>query len=258
MNIACDVPLIRDLLFGETCKRDPKRLLHFLAHNETLPLIFAFNKSWSLPGIFIRFFTRSGFTHVGFLHPMSIMLEKLIFIDALPSKNEVCYKKYAQKSAIFSIPWIRKALKFLDASWKFTDINDRNGQNVVFAKIELPAPNALVSIAFYEYLAISRRPYNYLGVIGFVLPIFVSNGGYFCSEGIWEGIRFSDARLSSIPGWKLSPDELLDQLRLFDGFEILYEDKIYKITEQKLLSTLSPYLDWYLDFVQAFDSNVEK
>ena len=70
------------------------------------------------------------------------------------------------------------------------------------------------AIHFYRWLADRQFPYNYLGVIGFVLPFFTSNGGFFCSEGCWEGLVFAGIAPKDIPGWKVSPDRFKEQIEL--------------------------------------------
>jgi hypothetical protein len=80
---------------------------------------------------------------------------------------------------------------------------------------------------FYRYLADRKFPYNYLGVIGFVLPFFTSNGGFFCSEGCWEGLVFAGIAPADIPGWKVPPDRFEDQIRLL-GASLVQVNKTKK------------------------------
>lgn len=86
--------------------------------------------------------------------------------------------------------------------------------------LEVPNKAYDLAVEFYRFLAERKFPYNYLGVIGFVLPFFTSNGGFFCSEGCWEGLVFAGVAPKDIPGWKVSPDRFRDQLQLLGAEKI--------------------------------------
>lgn len=247
----CEFHLFRELI---THKKDFFSQLYKLVEQSNfsrkVPLIFLFSKGLGFPGIFIRFFTRSKYTHTGFIHPGSVTVTAPILIEAFPSKIAPCKNKYGQSTTWFSIPLLKHLIKPFDTSWKFTSIYDHS-ESVDLVKVEVALPKAILINLFYEYLAVTRRSYNFLGVIGFVIPLFISNGGYFCSEGIWEAFRFVDDSLRKIPGWKLSPDKLLDAFRLLDKehFEIIWSGKPNQAASVLEINTLlKQHYNWYFDF----------
>ena len=174
----CEFALFREIIseyshFVEVLSKQEKQVLH-----QRVPLVFLFSKGLGFPGIFIRFFTRSKYTHTGFVHPGSVARTIPILIEAFPTKFEPCKEKYGQDTTWLSIPLLKHLIKPFDVSWKFTSIYD-HGETFDLVKVEVPIFKAILITLFYEYLAISRRSYNFLGVIGFVIPVFISNGGYF-------------------------------------------------------------------------------
>lgn len=131
---------------------------------------------FSLFSKLIKFFTRSRYSHI------AIQLSDQLLIEAW-KKGRVAY-------------------------WDYSTFSNHT-HNTPYAVYSLPVTETIYNkaIDFYTYLADRKVLYNYLGVLGFVIPVFTSNGGYFCSEGCWEGLVFADRdTFGKIPGWKVSPD----------------------------------------------------
>lgn len=125
----------------------------------------------------IKFFTRSTFSHVAVFDK-----EKGCLIEAWGNIKHGVYWQYS-------------SLK------KHTE-----GTPYEIYSIEVNKKQYKEAMRFYRFLADRCFPYNYIGVIGFVLPFFTSNGGFFCSEGCYEGLAFSGFAPKEVPGWKFSPD----------------------------------------------------
>lgn len=124
----------------------------------------------------VKFFTRSKYSHI------AVQLSDQLLIEAWKKGGVIC--------------------------WDYSTFS-RHTPGTPYVVYALPVTETVYNKAvdFYTYLADRRMPYNYLGVLGFVLPIFTSNGGYFCSEGCWEGLVFADrCMFGGVPGWKVSPD----------------------------------------------------
>lgn len=117
--------------------------------------------------------------------------------------------------------------------WNYFTLYDHNPGTVIHVW-ELPVSEKQYDYAmkFYHYLAQNKTPYNWFGVIGFVIPVFTSNGGYFCSEGAVEGLKFGHIIDPEIKGWKINPDDFEQLLRLMNARHIkdliIRHDEKYK------------------------------
>jgi len=147
-------------------------------------LRFVLFRGISLLSKSIRFFTRSNYSHAAILDK-----EKQKLIESWSS-----------------IPHVH---------WRYSDFSAHT-PGTPYEIWELPVEDEQYERAmhFYRWLADRKFPYNYLGVIGFVLPFFTSSGGFFCSEGCWEGLVFAEIAPKDIPGWKVSPDRFKEQIEL--------------------------------------------
>ena len=77
----------------------------------------------------------------------------------------------------------------LHVYWRYSDFSAHTpGTPYEVWELQVKDEQYEKAMSFYRWLADRKFPYNYLGVIGFVLPIFISNRGFFCSEGCWEGL----------------------------------------------------------------------
>lgn len=166
------------------------------------PLVYCILDTKTFVGNVIKFFTRSSFAHTAIWD----------------YENDV---------------WIEPSGKF--NHWRFN--SEYLATYKPSAYLEVYALNVEkkyyhYAMRFYRYLAEINCPYNWLGVIGFVLPFFTSNGGYFCSEGCWEGLRFAKYVPSLIPGWKFSPDEFRDFL-LTQRADELYSGSFLRFKKTK-------------------------
>ncbi len=138
----------------------------------------------------IKFFTRSEYSHI------AVLLQDNTLIEAW--------------GKIPDVKWMYSSFKAHTVGTPF----DVYG-------IELARKEEELAIRFYKFLAETNVRYNWLGVVGFVLPFFTSSGGYFCSEGCWEGLRFASREFWHTEGWKVSPD-LFVRLILAHGGELLW------------------------------------
>jgi hypothetical protein len=93
--------------------------------------------------------------------------------------------------------------------WNYFTLLDHSVDTIVEVyKLNVSDQEYDYAMRFYNYLAKNNVPYNWFGVIGFVIPVFTSNGGYFCSEGVVEGLKFGGILSDEIKGWKINPDML--------------------------------------------------
>ena len=103
----------------------------------------------------------------------------------------------------------------LHVHWRYSDFSAHTpGTPYEVWELQVEDEQYERAMNFYRWLADRKFPYNYLGVIGFVFPFFTSNGGFFCSEGCWEGLVFAGVAPKNIPGWKVSPDRFKEQIEL--------------------------------------------
>lgn len=146
------------------------------------------SKSFNLLDILIKFFTRSKYTHAAVY---------------LKDKNE------------FIEPAIRKA--FVYSYWYYTPVSEHKNETVYIYKIPVTAEQKRDFLKFMNFIAQEKLIYNYLGVLGFVIPIFTSNGGYFCSEGVFNGLKYAGILKTDQQGWQVNPEQLRSYLEVIGG-----------------------------------------
>jgi len=151
-------------------------------------------KGVSLFSKFVKFFTRGDYSHIAVLLSDGELIEV----------------------------WKRSSGVYWDYS---TLQNHTKGTPYEVYSLPVSSEVAEKALSFYRYLALRRIPYNYLGVIGFVIPVFTSNGGYFCSEGCWEGLAFASPDFRDIEGWRVSPTTFIKLIRL-RGAELVHTGEV--------------------------------
>ena len=152
-------------------------------------LYFGLFEGKSIYSKLIKFYTRSSISHVAVL--LDIEPGSYKTIEVYPN-GSLC-KTY----------------------WNYFSLLDHSPGTVVHI-YELPVSQDQYNLAmrFYHYLAQNQTAYNWFGIVGFVIPVFTSNGGYFCSEGAVEGLKFAGIIDTSIKGWKINPDGFASLLKL--------------------------------------------
>jgi len=157
-------------------------------------LEFVCFKGISIFSKLVKFFTRGEYSHV------AVLLSKGDLIEV-----------WKQRGGVY---------------WDFSTLQSHT-KGTPYEVYSLPVEDDVANnaLAFYRYLALRRVPYNYLGVIGFVIPVFTSNGGYFCSEGCWEGLAFASSNFRDIEGWRVSPTTFVQLIKL-RGAELVYAGEV--------------------------------
>ncbi len=117
--------------------------------------------------------------------------------------------------------------KFFDVSWKYSTFDSYAHQYAYIYRLKVTTEQKFLFEKFIKFLADTNTPYNYLGVIGFVIPVFTSNGGYFCSEGIYAALQFAGIASMHTKAWKYNPDMLKEYLenKGAELYKVLYIDK---------------------------------
>lgn len=145
----------------------------------------------------VKFFTRGEYSHIAVLRDDNSLIEV----------------------------WKRPNKKL--AYWGFSTLRNHT-KNTPYEIYCLPVKETVYekALLFYEYLAYRNVVYNYLGVIGFIIPFFTSNGGYFCSEGCWEGLVFADREtFGCIKGWSVSPTHFVNIIQTH-GAQLMYQGTV--------------------------------
>lgn len=152
---------------------------------QTKSLYYAAFKGHSFYSKVIKFFTRSEYSHIAIVTD----------IDTLDT-----IEAYAHGS-------------ICNTHWRYYNVYKHSpGTPVEIYQLEVEPEQYDLAMRFYHYLAKTQFAYNWLGVIGFVIPVFTSNGGFFCSEGAVEGLRF--AGVIDEQGWRISPADFVVILRI--------------------------------------------
>jgi hypothetical protein len=127
----------------------------------------------------VRFFTRSNFSHVAFL-----LNDNKDLLEA----------------------WI------IDKQFKWGKTNITNHTpGTPYVVIDIPVSKKVYDryLEITEFIDYCKIPYDILGVIAFVIPFKLKiNGRWFCSEGVYEVLKYLGILASDTPGWKISPDNL--------------------------------------------------
>mgnify|MGYP001626209872 FL=1 len=92
-----------------------------------------------------------------------------------------------------------------DIHWRFSKFSYHKNSTAYIYELKLSEEQESLAKRFYTWLAESEMPYNYFGVIGFIIPAFISNGGYFCSEGAWDGLKFAGIK-NEAKGYQVNPE----------------------------------------------------
>lgn len=141
---------------------------------------------------FIKFFTRSAYSHVGFLLDENKTLEAWKFGGTAYwsiTDNFRKYHKEGTKYTVISIPVSKETYN------RFLEICN-----------------------FVNYINI---PYDYIGVIAFIFPYKLKiNGHWFCSEGVFSILRYLQVLKTDNDEWKISPDILYSIVTTLDGISI--------------------------------------
>lgn len=159
-----------------------------IPETKTLNIIF-FNGN-SLISKIIKFFTRSKVTsHVGILVANNLYMET----------------------------WGRN---IFDIHWKTTTPSD----HIIGTPYKILSKDIITSlhdkiICEFTQKVLNDVKYDWLALLGFVIPLKINmKDRDFCSEGIQDVLAKYDITPQSLPGWKVSPDNLY-YLLLAEGFK---------------------------------------
>ena len=92
-----------------------------------------------------------------------------------------------------------------NAYWYYNTLEKHKNEILEIYRLQVTSEQKFLTEKWLKYLANTKTFYNYLGVLGFILPFFTSNGGYFCSEGVYDAMQFADIIKSDLPGWQINP-----------------------------------------------------
>jgi len=146
----------------------------------------------------IKFFTRSNLNHTAaYLPEQNVLIEPI-------------------KGKLFGI-----------TRWKYSNFSNHRNCKVYIFRLKVSKTQKNLFEKFMRFLADTNTMYNYLGVIGFVIPIFTSNGGYFCSEGVYAALQFAGITSIETKAWQYNPDEVRELLENMHAelYKVLYIDK---------------------------------
>lgn len=139
-----------------------------------------FFKGTSFFSKLVRFFTRSKFSHAAFQIEDSMLLE--------------AWKNKKDGSVLWTITSYENHTPGTEIEIVYIPVTKK----IYFQFLEI--------CKFIDYVKI---PYDFLGVIAFVIPFKLKiNGRWFCSEGVYEILKYLGILKSDTPGWKINPDDL--------------------------------------------------
>jgi hypothetical protein len=147
---------------------------------------FIFFEGKSLLSQLVKFFTRSNFSHVAYLHPDGYLIEA----------------------------WPENSRNLLGAKWRISSFDDHT-KGTRYKIVSKETDKSIRVKELFEFVSFQRVPYDYLGLISFVIPFRLSiNGHWFCSEGCYEVLRYVGLMPLEIPGWKMNPDDFYNLLEV--------------------------------------------
>lgn len=161
--------------------------------NDTFCINVIFFEGISFLSKLIRFFTRSKISHVGFLFDDNYLLE-------------AWYNKKTKK-----IYWCRSHLSFHTTGTAYKVYTIKNIKKETYFKFK----------ELCNFIDFCKIPYDFIGVICFLIPFKLKvNGHWFCSEGVFEVLKYLNILKTDSPGWKISPDILYEILSNHPDFFI--------------------------------------
>lgn len=135
----------------------------------------------SLISKIIKFFTRSKFSHAAFLIDDASLLE--------------AWKNPNQKNKV---------------QWFISTFNNHTlGTEIEIIYIPVTKKCFLQFYELCNFIDFVKIPYDFIGVFAFLIPFKLKiNGHWFCSEGVYEILRYLKIIKNDVPGWKINPDDL--------------------------------------------------
>ena len=173
-------------------------------------LFFIFFEGLSFTSKLIRWWTRSKFSHSGFVN------DKIVSIG-----NKGSFYKYGALIEAWKKPNESLfAMRTMNSS--FANHTKRTPFKVLRLKVSLEQYEKVHE--FQRICAYLQVPYDWKAIVAFVVPFKLKRNGYlFCSEKDCLSLKYAGVLPDEIQCWKTSPDRLYALLRA-EGADLVYED----------------------------------